>query len=243
MVTKLPELPPTEITETFAKRVYHGEPPPPAPAPGQPQPPAVAPVAPVAGQPPAGKDLSYVRLSYRVPTDKISQSFIQQKVPAGAGSTTTVVAIKLMRQEQLPDGTWAEATEVPYLKNNVWPYPLPKSASEVTWFRSWSDSPQGQSDLLRPLFYPVIFGEGPWDPSMDDALAEVRRQSGGRPRSRRNTKSARRPRRRRHAVSTQRRVLHRAVVPVVPAAPVVDVVLAAAWAAATKASCPMRTAS
>ncbi|MDB5328762.1 MAG: hypothetical protein JWM57_4331, partial [Phycisphaerales bacterium] len=169
-VTKLPTLPPSEITETFAKRVYHGEPPPPAPAPGQPQPPAVAPVAPVAGQIPPGKDLSYVRLSYRIPTDKISQSFIAEKVPAGAGSTTTVVAIKLMRQEQMPDGSWAEPTEVPYLKNNVWPYPLPKNAGEVTWFRSWSDSPQGQSDLLRPLFYPVIFGEGPWDPSMDEAL-------------------------------------------------------------------------
>ena len=68
-----------------------------------------------------------------------------------APELTAVVAIKLMRQEQLPDGSWAEATEVPYLKNNVWPYPLPKNASEVTWFRGWSDSPQGQNDLAKEV--------------------------------------------------------------------------------------------
>lgn len=168
-VTALPVPPPTYVTELVSRRVYHGDPPPPAAAPGQPQPPA-PPVAPlVAGQTPPGKDLSYVRLSYRIPAAEISKVFQAANVPA-AGAQTAVIAIKVMRQELQPDGTWGKETEVPYLKNNVWPYPLPQNPGQVNWFRGWSDSPQGQLELLRPLFYPVVFGEGPWDQSMDDLM-------------------------------------------------------------------------
>ncbi|HEX8323866.1 MAG TPA: hypothetical protein VF595_08115, partial [Tepidisphaeraceae bacterium] len=167
LVTALPAVPPSETVEIKAARAYAG----PSPSAAAATPPPAPAAAVGATSLPPGRDMSYVRVGYRILTNEIAKSFDEKKVPRDA--TTGIVAVKLMRQESMPDGTWTAPIEVPYIKNDVTIFPIPAAGAgpaEINGFRTWSDSPQGQSDLLRPTFYHVIFGEGPWDPPMDELL-------------------------------------------------------------------------
>ncbi|MGC4033409.1 MAG: hypothetical protein QM754_17105 [Tepidisphaeraceae bacterium] len=188
-VASLPTLPSAHIEEALAKRAYVG----PVVLPGQPaEVPPVQPVQPVAGAPgapqtapiPPGHDLSYVRVSFTVDPAALDKSFQAVNIRT-TDSNTGFVGIKLMRREKIGEDKWSEPVEIPYIKNGVgiWPPPLNNvGRATVNQFRQWSDSPQGMLDILRPSFYTVVFGEGPWDPNSDDNLptydpaAEIRRK-------------------------------------------------------------------
>lgn len=189
LVTQLPTVPPTVISEALAKRATID------PAvqnvAGQPPVPPAAAVAPPAvganGQPVGPKliDINYVRLSYTVDPAEIAKAFEAVKVPSNL--QTSVLAVQLMRQEQKPDGTWTEAVAVAAAKVSAptWPAPDSKTAdpSSVAQFRSWAESTEGQIAILRPAFYTVTLGEGPWDPSMDEQLPKYDPQAAARERA------------------------------------------------------------
>ncbi|MGN6727592.1 MAG: hypothetical protein ACTHLZ_16865 [Tepidisphaeraceae bacterium] len=164
-VAQLPDVPPAETMELKSARAYVST------AVAQPGQPAPVPQPPAAnGQPvAAGRDLSYVRLEYRIAPEEIAKKFSAVNIPAIA-TTTSVEAVTTYRQEQLPDGSWGEPVVVALLNNGVQVYPPPPAGSPpqvIAQYRSWSESQQGQTDILRPTFYSVIQGEGPWDQPAD----------------------------------------------------------------------------
>jgi hypothetical protein len=152
-VTQLPEVPPTlPLDKPQPKRAYVNEGAPPA-----------------AGDKPTGTDKNYVVHTFSLPIKELNDAFVTANVPPEA--MTSVVSIKLMRQELGQDGvTWGAATEVKRLNNatNVNANPIPPATAtpeEVAKFLNWAAQPQSQTDIIRPAFYTIILGQGPWDPS------------------------------------------------------------------------------
>ena len=154
----------------------------------------VVPVPVVAGQPAPGaapgaapgvvsveaRDISYIRGQYRIDPALIAAEFSKVNVPAGL--PTMIVAVEVYRQEKLPDGTWTKEALVKLIGNNIIPWPLPPANAnfqQVGQFQAWAESPQGQADLLRPQFYQVLMGEGPWDApqNLDDIKQLVAQQN------------------------------------------------------------------
>ncbi|HEY0008100.1 MAG TPA: hypothetical protein VGB55_05210 [Tepidisphaeraceae bacterium] len=136
--------------------------------PGVPAAPPPAPGAPGA-VPPDGRDITYAFIQYRIATKEIAAAFNAVKIPNSINKTS-VIGVKLMRQEMQPTGEWGPATEVPLPANNIVPPTIPPAGSPlqvINAFRSRIESPQGVSDLLRPPFFQLILGEGPWDPPME----------------------------------------------------------------------------
>lgn len=178
LVQKLPDLPPSEVLPNLGLKtaraqvvigpVGEAQPAQPAPAVGAGAAPAV---------PANATDLNYARGEYRIEPAEIQKSFQEVGIPAG--QTTMILAIKVVRQEQKPDGSWSEPVEVKPLDNGIRPWPLPgpnAGFQEIGQYEAWFASPQGQANLLRPPFYTVLSGEGPWDPptTLDDAKAAVK---------------------------------------------------------------------
>lgn len=140
---------------------------------GQPQPANPAGVA----LPANGVDLNYIRGNYRIDPAAIDAAFKQVNVPPGL--STVIVSIKVLRQEEQADGTWSKAEDVKLLDNGIKAWPIPADNAgfqEVGQFEAWFGSPQGQADLLRPPFYQVLMGEGPWDAAdtLDAAKAQLK---------------------------------------------------------------------
>ncbi len=158
-VDKLPAVPPAEVLPDLSLKVGRVTVAPVPGAPGQPAPAAAPGVLPV-----DARDISYIRGEYRIDPTEIAQEFSKVNVPAGL--PTMVVGVEVWRQEKKLDGTWTNAEKVPLIKNNIVPWPLPAANADfqqVGQFQAWAESPQGQADLLRPAFYQVLMGEGPWD--------------------------------------------------------------------------------
>ncbi len=119
--------------------------------------------------PAAGTDLNYVFYQYRINTQDLAAAFKQAQIPAQSELTTSVIAIKVYRQEELPSGDWSAPTEVKPLKNAPPTIlQLPRNATpqdpEIANFLAWVESPGGIADLIRPQFYTVLLGEGPLAP-------------------------------------------------------------------------------
>ena len=160
LVQKLPDVPPSEIVDIKSARAFV------LPAANQPNQPAAQP--PANGQP-AGRDLTYVRFEYRIAPDDIAKSFDAVKIPSQF-TNTSIEGITVYREEQLADGSWSASTPVPLIANGVQIQQPPvagAAAAVIDPFRQWAESQQGQTDLLRPPFYQVSLGEGPWDPPAD----------------------------------------------------------------------------
>ena len=172
LVEALPTLPPTNPLDIKSARAFRGT----EPVAGNNQPAAPLP-QPAAGAgaaavPVAGKDISYVRLIYSIDPSEIDKQFKAAHIPPQAASTS-IVEIKLMRQEKI-NGTWSDSVEIKPLSNNVNIQPLPPLGAQqalIDNFTAWVDSDQGMNDLLRPAFYTVLSGEGPWDAPIDDIAA------------------------------------------------------------------------
>lgn len=126
-----------------------------------------APGAPAGGPAVAvsGKDITYVRGHYSIDLTKMADAFRKAKIPQQA--TTSILAVEIYREQLQPDGTWSKPERVKLIDNGVKLMPLPPANAnkqQIGQFRGWAESVQGQTDLLRPVFYTVAAGEGPWDP-------------------------------------------------------------------------------
>ncbi|HEX8342441.1 MAG TPA: hypothetical protein VF624_16175 [Tepidisphaeraceae bacterium] len=140
----------------------NGAPVPPAvvPVPGQPAPPAQPGVVAV-----AGKDLAYVKFDYAIDVEKIDAAF--RAVGIGQGiNNTSIIAVKLMRREKKPDGTLSDPVEIRRIANgeNVFPLPPRPEGQTVKDILNWGENPLTLSALVRPAFFQVFAGEGPFDP-------------------------------------------------------------------------------
>ncbi len=130
--------------------------------PGAVQPPAAQP-----GAIPAGAlDLNYIRGEYRISMEELAASFKNAKIPSDV--FTSIVGIKIMRQEILPDGKWSTPVEIKSVAEGITtpipPFPTANSTQEeINTYRGWTETPDGQLTLLRPQFFQVISGDGPWD--------------------------------------------------------------------------------
>lgn len=180
LVAELPSVPPAEVLpntglKTAIAQVVVG---PIGGQPGQPVQP-VQPVAPGAAPvlPANATDTNYVRGEFRIEPREIADAWEKMKVPPGL--QTLIIDVKVMRQEKKPDGTWSEPVEVKRLDNGIkhWPIPERKDGFQaIGQFEAWFAGPQGQADLLRPPFYQLLAGEGPWDPptNLDDVKLQVK---------------------------------------------------------------------
>lgn len=152
-ITALPEpAPAPTMLDVKSARANVAPPPPPPGAPG-------------AAQPVSGKDITYVRGHYSIDLMKMAQAFRDARIPQQA--TTSIIAVEVMRQVQKPDGTWDKPERVRMIDNGVRIMPVPPNnanRNQVAQFRAWAEGAQGQIDLVRPGFYTVAAGEGPWDP-------------------------------------------------------------------------------
>lgn len=158
LVENLPSVPPTEPAGIKSARAnvsdqLAGANPPPAAAPGQ----VVS-----------GRDINYVFYQYRINVQDIATAFKAAGIPAGQQLTTSILAVEIYRQEQLPDGSWSEAKLIKGLKNAPDPWRIPTHAGpedpETINFLTWIEGPNAVADMLRPQFYNVLMGEGPWSP-------------------------------------------------------------------------------
>lgn len=151
-VATLAKIPAPIITESFAGRAYVNVPPP-----G---------VRPVIGAPAAGgaapegrqEDRQWVRVNYRVPMSQLNIAFRQAKLPLSA--LTLVHEVELLRQEQLPDGSWSKETVVKPMGTVVLQRPpAGDNPQEASAFLQWAQA--NQQDILRPTFYQVLIGNDP----------------------------------------------------------------------------------
>lgn len=157
LVKVLPVVPASEPSAIKAARVNANDLPPVAGAPA----PAGAP-----GQLVLGRDLNYVFYQYRINTGDLGNAFKAAGIGANQPLTTSILAVKVFRQEQRPDGSWSAAVEVKPLKNAPALMAVPANAAPgdptTINFLTWVESVTGIADLIRPPFYEVIMGEGPW---------------------------------------------------------------------------------
>ncbi len=140
--------------------------------PNQPQAPAGAALA----VPANAKDVNYIRGEYKIDPADIDAEFAKVEIPNG--QQTMILEVQVWRQEMQTDGSWTKPTQVNALDNGIkrWPVPSKDAGFQALGqFEAWFGSPQGQADLLRPPFYQVLVGEGPWDApqTLDDAKAAV----------------------------------------------------------------------
>lgn len=177
LVQKLPDLPPSEVLPDLGLKIARAQVvigPIGANQPAQPVPPVGTGTTVL---PANATDLNYARGEYKIEPAEIHQSFQEVGIPPG--QTTMILAIKVLRQEQRPNGSWSEPVEVKPLDNGIKPWPLPgpnAGFQEIGQYEAWFSSLQGQSDLLRPPFYTLLSGEGPWDPptNLDDVKEQVK---------------------------------------------------------------------
>jgi len=159
-VEHLPVPPPTKPLDIKAARAFVAN---------GPAAPGAAPQPNVPGQAAAGRDVNYVRFVYSIDPVAIDKAFREAKIPNQA-SQTSILETKLFRQE-LVNGNWTDPVEVKRINfgNPIQPVPPANAGPDaITNFRTWAESDAAENDLVRPAFYPVLSGEGPWDAPVDD---------------------------------------------------------------------------
>lgn len=112
-----------------------------------------APAAPVAGQ----TDKTWVTAAFEVPMESLANAFVDADVPAGL--VTMFLRVEVQREEQLPDGSWGNATLVRPLTGSplaLNPLPAPGNIAQETNYRSFAEG--HQSEILQPGFYAILGG-------------------------------------------------------------------------------------
>ena len=160
LVTALPTLPPSEPADIKPAYAYVSNQPPVAAAGAQP-----APVAPAPVQASDGRDVNYVFYQYIISMKALNDAFAEVKLPAPA-TETSVIAVKTHRREVKPDGSFGPVEVVALLKGAAPASAIPGASADdrtLSNFRALIESPASQTDMIRPEFFKVIAGEGPWD--------------------------------------------------------------------------------
>lgn len=121
-----------------------------------------APVTPVL-QP--GIDTLWVTQAFSIPTQRISDAFSASKIPAGL--PTAILAIELIREEQLPDGEWGHPTLLkPLSIHQVVAFPAEGNVVDENAYLDWAT--RNTSTLILPSFHMVIGGDTWYAPGQAD---------------------------------------------------------------------------
>ena len=117
---------------------------------------AFAPI-PVAGQGlPLGIDKLWVTEAFSIPTQKIADAFAASQIPAGL--PTAILALELIREEQLPDGQWGHRALIkPLATPQMVAFPAEGNLTEETNYLDWAT--RNTSTLTLPIFHVVVAGE------------------------------------------------------------------------------------
>lgn len=117
-------------------------------------------VPPAPGTPGAGVggvDREWVTAAFEIPMDGVTAAWVETRVPDQL--LTTFLRVEVERQEQLPDGSWGNATIVrPLAKSQLAMNPMPPAGNGQleTAYRGWAEA--NQSEILQPGFYAVLGG-------------------------------------------------------------------------------------
>lgn len=127
--------------------------------------PSTAPVRePDAPAPADARDVSWVRVQFKLNLAAVAQSFQVAGIPPQL-QRTSALRVELVRQRQLPDGTWGEETVVQPLPHQrapgTWPAQriapagIPASDALIAW------AIPRQIDILQPEFFEILVGDDP----------------------------------------------------------------------------------
>lgn len=106
------------------------------------------------------QDLVYNRINFEIDPVAIRERFRRAGFPSRA-QRTAILDVQLVRERQLPDGTWGETTTVPVLRNNPRPQMPGNDAgmdAKIRYASLASDLPQW---VYQPPFYEVQAGDDP----------------------------------------------------------------------------------
>jgi hypothetical protein len=127
--------------------------------------PSTAPVREANAPAPAdARDVTWVRVQFKLNLAAVAQSFQVAGIPPQL-QRTSALRVELVRQRQLPDGTWGEETVVQPLPHQrapgTWPAQrvapagIPASDALIAW------AIPRQLDILQPEFFEILVGDDP----------------------------------------------------------------------------------
>ncbi|MFT3787267.1 MAG: hypothetical protein QM770_14035 [Tepidisphaeraceae bacterium] len=148
---------PAALTELISTGKSHVDPKPLQMVNGVPVPPA--PPAQPGVLPVGTKDLFWVRYTFKLPMGTVANEFQIRGVPPGT-ARSFFLRCELVRQRQLPGGTWGEEAVVPpasFQPLNA--FPLNGNPNAQMDYARWAAA--NQQAIVQPGFYPVFFGDNP----------------------------------------------------------------------------------
>lgn len=114
---------------------------------------------------PGGTDKLWVTYAFSIPKAELQAAFAAAKVPTG--SLTGILRVELIRQEQLPDGSWGKDTVIePLPFQNVPKAPSVADMANQDAYLAWAAQYPGV--VMVPNFYPVLLGDRWYAPGQED---------------------------------------------------------------------------
>ncbi len=117
-----------------------------------------------AAAPDDARDVSWVRVQFKLNLAAVAQSFQVAGIPPQL-QRTSALRVELIRQRQLPDGTWGEEAVVQPLTHQrppgswpaqrIAPTGIPASDALIAW------AIPRQLDILQPEFFEILVGDDP----------------------------------------------------------------------------------
>jgi hypothetical protein len=127
----------------------------------------------VRGQTPSTGDEEeevWVTAVFQIPMDSLKTQFRRAALPERV-TETAFIDVDLIREEQLPDGTWANQTVVTPIAGGATIMPLPPGGNRNAELAYLSWAVENPKLVLRPPFYEVVRGKK-WDePNAERSLA------------------------------------------------------------------------
>ncbi len=112
-----------------------------------------------------GIDRLWVTQAFSIPTQKIADAFAEAHIPAGL--PTAILAIELIREEQLPDGQWGHPTLLkPLSIHQIVAFPAEGSVVDENAYLDWAT--RSTTTLILPSFHMVVGGDKWYAPGQAD---------------------------------------------------------------------------
>ncbi|CAN5634446.1 hypothetical protein BH09PLA1_BH09PLA1_36810 [soil metagenome] len=108
---------------------------------------------------PGGVDKNWAVATFKIPNKEIASAFAAIKLPKILYTSTAVLDVTLMREEQKSDGSWGNPTTIAHLPTTAL-LPLPSKEAKLDEkrnFLAWA-APH-QTDILQPTFYQWLKGD------------------------------------------------------------------------------------
>ena len=114
-------------------------------------------------------DKYWVTLFGKFSEADLDAAFQKAKIPPFL-SRREYIAVQLVRQEQMPDGTWGNEKEIPPLPMNAPPFDKTKDTDN---FLAWALAPDGQVLIVQPPFYQSLNNKWAGGPPVKAVLETI----------------------------------------------------------------------